>query len=196
MADQKMRATQRRNPWLAMLGGAMDAVVRADVTHKKRLKMLRSLADKINAAVGPESACGDGCSACCKIQVEMSQWEAKLIGEELGLKVLEPAAMDNHQERSLELLGRACGFLKEDRCSIYAARPIACRLHHNLSYDASMCQPEVVPEESMVPTLNLMVFHVGYMACSGGGVTSDIGDFFVEAKRGDLTVSTADMGDV
>ena len=194
MAEEKMRSTQRRSPWLLKLSGAVGAVVRADVTHKKRLKMLRSLADRINEAVEPESACHNGCSACCKIQVEMSAWEARLIGDELGLKVLDPAPVDNPRERSLDLLGMACGFLKEDRCSIYASRPVACRVHHNLSYDASMCQPDVVPEESMVPTLNLMAFHAGYMACSGDGPTADIGDFFAEASRRDRDVVVVEGG--
>lgn len=184
---KKMRALHKDNPWLDRMAEAAGVIVRADVTHKKRLKMLRALADRINSAVSKEAACRRGCDACCKIQVEMTSWEAKVIAEELGIQLKQPAApLEGHsRERSLALLGKPCGFLRNGDCSIYESRPIACRLHHSLNMDARMCQPEVKPDESMVPSLNMNAIHLAYAMCSGlSAVLGDISDFFEEAKRG------------
>lgn len=184
MAETRMNAVLKNNQWLERLGGAVGAIVKADVTHKKRLQMLRSLADRVNNAVSPQAACKKGCDACCKIQVEISAWEARLIGAELGLRVMEPSEVEDSRARSLDLMGSACGFLKEGQCSIYESRPIACRLHHSLSDDASMCQMDVKPEESMVPAMNLVSLKAGYAVCSGSTRFNDIRDFFVEARCG------------
>lgn len=183
---RKMRALYKESPWLERINEAARTIVHADVTHTKRLKMLRGLADRINDAVSKESACRRGCNACCKIQVEMTGWEARVIADELGIKVKEPEAhkSGDSRQRSLELMGRPCGFLKNGECSIYSSRPIACRLHHSLNLDAAMCQPDVPPEESMVPSLNMTVVHMAYAMCSGATQTADIGEFFEEAKRG------------
>lgn len=186
LARQKTLAVYRANPWLERLTEAAGAIIRADVTHTKRLKMLRALADRINVAVSKQAACRRGCDACCKIQVEMTGWEAKIIGEEMGIKVKEPAPAkaEDSKKRSMDLLGKPCGFLKAGECSIYASRPIACRVHHSLNMDAAMCQPEVNPAESMVPTLNMTMLHLAYAACSGKTGAGDISEFFDEARRG------------
>ena len=185
LAREKLMALYRASPWLEKIDGAAMAIVRADVTHKKRLKMLRALADKVNAAVSKEAACKRGCNACCKIQVEMSVWEAGLIGAELGLEVKTPPELNDSKARSLELLGRACGFLKEGECSIYESRPLACRIHHSLNLDAAMCQPDVKPEDSMVPSLTLTGIKEVYAVCSGSMRMHDLSDFFEEARRGE-----------
>lgn len=193
LSVKKVLALQRSSPWLERIEAAVEVIVKADVTHKKRLKMLRLLADKINDAVSSQSACRRGCDACCKIQVEMTGWEARVIAEELGIEVKEPPEYGGSDSRvlSLDLMGKPCGFLKDGDCSIYASRPIACRLHHSLNADAAMCQPTVNPEDSMVPTLNLTVVHIAYAICSGSTKPGDIADFFEEAKRGPSVIDRA-----
>ncbi len=54
--------------------------------------------------------------------------------------------------------GVACPFLVESKCSVYAVRPIACRLHHNLNDDETNCKigaPDITGPRPAVPQINL-----------------------------------------
>ena len=92
------------------------------------------------------SACALGCSHCCHM------WTALRAPEALFIKVAMPAAQreeigaavdDAHAatgplsyEERLALV-RPCPLLQDDACSLYAARPIACRT--TASTDAAIC---------------------------------------------------------
>lgn len=190
-AEARFQAAVRANPWLEHLDGAVQAIARANVTHRKRYTMMRQLADRINAAVMPHSACGRGCDSCCHIAVEMSGWEAQQLAHELGLKVLDTVKPGNEMDRikagneeiHMKPFGKACGFLKNGECSIFASRPLACRLHHSLNTDAQQCSPSIPPDESFVPSMNLGQFWMAYGLLSLGSGSGDISEFFAEARR-------------
>lgn len=96
-------------------------------------------------------ACGAGCAVCCSLRVEVLAHEVFLIAdhirrafsaeEKAGLKLrlathadaVLPLTPCEHATRNL-----TCPLLQNDRCSIYAVRPHACRRHH--SQDLAACQ--------------------------------------------------------
>ena len=87
--------------------------------------------------------CKTGCTACCFIDVDISEDEAAIIlnycnenGIEIDKEYLEKQAAVGRKKYS-EL--SRCVFLKEDNlCSIYPVRPIACRKHW-VKTDPSLC---------------------------------------------------------
>ncbi|MCA9669330.1 MAG: YkgJ family cysteine cluster protein [Myxococcales bacterium] len=100
----------------------------ADPTAAKALSAWQTLAERIEARFaeiaerhGEQMQCAAGCSACCQPQ--------------LGVSVLEAIAL----VRALEAGGQTidvsdantdrCALLRDDKCQLYAARPLICRSH-------------------------------------------------------------------
>ena len=89
-----------------------------------------------------EIKCKTGCTACCFIDVELSADEAAAIIEyckensiEIDKEYLEKQAAVGRKKYS-EL--SRCVFLKDDFCSVYPVRPVACRKHW-VKTDPSLC---------------------------------------------------------
>ncbi|MFA6961629.1 MAG: YkgJ family cysteine cluster protein [Opitutaceae bacterium] len=94
-------------------------------------------------------ACRAGCAACCHVPVGVQAHEVLIAARHAQLH-FSPAALDELIERaavhraafagktSLERLkfGTPCVLLHEGSCSIYEARPEACRSHHSHNADA------------------------------------------------------------
>jgi hypothetical protein len=118
-----------------------------------KIRALWECVDEIGRVAGPRSACRRGCSHCCHTPVLMPEQEAELIGRKIGVK-----------PRQLEGITRAheiragydnpCPFLKDNACSIYEWRPLACRQLYNVDRDALLCEL-VGDEASKVPYLNM-----------------------------------------
>ena len=88
-------------------------------------------------------------------------------------------ACASHAERVAQRWeGVPCSFLKEGRCSIYASRPLACRLQLNMDDDDLLCQ--LIEGESIrVPYLNLTTHHVAAVVALGmGQPIADIREWF------------------
>lgn len=96
-------------------------------------------------------ACREGCSVCCCLRVDVFAHEVFLIAGHIrrhfsaGEIADLLARLAAHSEKVLPLtpFGHAtrnivCPLLQNDRCSIYAVRPHACRRHH--SQDFAACQ--------------------------------------------------------
>ena len=123
-----------------------------------KIEQLWALADELTAELKPFAACRKGCSHCCHTSVILPQQEAELIGKKIGRK---PKQLTNREYRreKRELLsgyGSPCPFLKNDACSIYAARPLACRQQLNFDKDALLCELTVV---SKVPYLDARAYN-------------------------------------
>ena len=89
-----------------------------------------------------EIQCKAGCTHCCFIDVDISEDEAVVIltyckenGIEIDKEYLEKQAAVGRKKYS-EL--SRCVFLKDDLCSIYPVRPIACRKHW-VKTDPALC---------------------------------------------------------
>ena len=106
------------------------------IRHK--IYWLRELAGTFAGAVAPLAACTTGCAACCYQPVQVTLQEAEVIANETGARMQTPTAWSN--EPGMQYVGRACSFLQDSRCTIYAQRPVACRLMFNMDADALLCQ--------------------------------------------------------
>ncbi len=88
---------------------------------------LRAKVDGFAEAVAArrgDLTCRAGCSACCQVELEVSEVEAAPI--ERALRALSPAARARLAERVPR--AGACVMLEPDgRCAIYPARPLVCR---------------------------------------------------------------------
>ncbi|MEW5851083.1 MAG: YkgJ family cysteine cluster protein [Myxococcota bacterium] len=113
-----------------------------DATPRTRLKILYQRVDDAVAAYVqgfPPARCDEGCADCCRSRPPLvSREEAALVMEELGRLPEEMHAEIRRRAREIavRLAGGdepefACPLLVEDggipRCSVYAARPYACR---------------------------------------------------------------------
>ena len=79
---------------------------------------------KIFEAHSSAMQCGSGCSQCCHAEFSIFAGEATLILEWF-------LCLDLAEKKSIlaiwEEKGKGCAFLKNQRCTIYEARPIICR---------------------------------------------------------------------
>ena len=95
-------------------------------------------------------ACGAGCAVCCSLRVDVLAHEVFLIADHIRreFSAEEKMALNhrlaNHADAVLPLTpfehatrNITCPLLQNDRCSIYAVRPHACRRHH--SQDLAAC---------------------------------------------------------
>lgn len=178
-AEMASQAILRRAPWLPQVPSAVRSIAAGEMSSRQRLAKLRALADRIGVAVAPDAACAQGCSDCCHIRVEVTRWEAEQIARERGLHMRAVRGSADEQD----VFGRSCGFLSEGRCTIYEARPLACRLHHSIGPDATMCDPAVDPEASFVPSIDLRGFWAAYHMLMPASPTGDLSDFIEEAAR-------------
>lgn len=130
----------------------------------KKVLWLRKAADELQRKVLPISACRSGCSHCCHISAVLTRSEAQVIARETGAQ-LDPQAgrysptRNPDFEATRELIGKQyygqpCTFLAHGRCTIYGARPLACRLAISLDEDDLLCR--ITPEHSVnVPYLDV-----------------------------------------
>jgi Fe-S-cluster containining protein len=126
-------------------------------------------------AKAPAPACKAGCSACCTLLVSCSvpelvsiviyiaeNWNAKDVADmfaklrEAGEKVRGLTAADRHKLRM------PCPMLKDGNCSVYAARPLACRAYNSLSRQACI-RSSMEPESSPTITVNPKMFRAGFV---------------------------------
>lgn len=91
------------------------------------------------AAAGPVPDCTAGCAHCCHVRVEATEPEVfrialHLVAEGAGSVDAATARLRQHvAQADANTARQPCGFLVEDRCSIYSVRPGACRKAHSLS---------------------------------------------------------------
>jgi Fe-S-cluster containining protein len=114
---------------------------------------LWKMVDEIGALAKPHAACRRGCSHCCHIPVLIPEQEANLIGRFIHVKPEKVEGITQAREIRTGY-DNPCPFLKDDQCSIYAHRPLACRQQFNMDRDALLCEL-VGDKASTVPYLNL-----------------------------------------
>jgi hypothetical protein len=115
----------------------------------------------------PPIACKSGCIHCCYNQIALSEPEALILGmhlletrdqqqlQAMGDRV--QAMVDGLKGKSWQDIGMArhtlpCVFLENGNCSVYVARPFACRGWN--SVDAAMCQQSNLTEDALTPIEN------------------------------------------
>jgi len=186
------RIVERAGEGLVRLNSTVCGIVN-DRNISRGLKYIRlvELADKLMPRVIPDTPCRKGCSACCHIACAISEREAKIIGLATG-RTPQPVSRDlkKAQERVdaniHSYYGVPCTFLGADKaCTIYEARPMACRIQHSLNETAQPCEP--VPgdcDKPIVPQVNLTSLIAGtVMLDLEDGAFGDIREFFPPEPR-------------
>ncbi|RYE42898.1 MAG: YkgJ family cysteine cluster protein [Hyphomicrobiales bacterium] len=122
-------------------------------TMTQRVLWLQRAASAWARPLEAVGACRTGCAHCCHIPVALSRKEAELLARASGRRMTEPrtpvrpalpsdpapikAATARLQQWPT---GTPCPFLADQTCSVYAARPLVCRMLINLDDDDLLCR--------------------------------------------------------
>jgi Fe-S-cluster containining protein len=117
--------------------------------------------------------------------------EAEVISKATGAPLATPAAAtltrtSNEIERA-QYAGVPCSFLADGRCTIYAFRPWACRVHFSVDQDELLCK--IVPGERIeAPSYQTQSLFLIYLLAQPGNPLdikmADIREFFPHGLRG------------
>jgi hypothetical protein len=178
-----------KNLDLLVLDGNLDEAryefvyeLKKDIPVKAKLNRLKKIADKINKAALPYSACKSGCSHCCHISAVITQSEADSLAAASGRKAKRLTKASPGVEARDKWFRVPCPFLIKGKCSVYEDRPIVCRMLFNLADTPHFCDTAIAPEDSHVTMLNLQVLEQGYVEAFIGQTWGDIRDFFPPKK--------------
>lgn len=149
-----------------------------NASARSKLRKIYHLMDELGESRAPFVACEKGCTACCKMNVEISQIEANLIAEKTGIPAKQLPKSQSHNEN--EFIGVPCVFLKDGACSIYEIRPFVCRNHVSFDTTSYWCEPEnsLHAEMPILAFSGLQIAHFNITKQNTGGVHADIRDFF------------------
>lgn len=164
---------------LAELRAQLLATFQLPIAQKGRMNRALKIAQAMSKAIVPHSACRSGCSYCCHTSVAVSQLEAQMIGDAIGLAPLSVAPRQSREEIE-QYHRKPCPFLKDSKCSIYAVRPMACRLMFNMANTPYFCNTDINPEDSHVTQLNLKDIELAFTGTFLDAGFADIRDFFPE----------------
>ncbi len=114
------------------------------VAAQARATAVHAISDDLlrDTSAVAERACRVGCSHCCHFPVGVTFGEALAVAEVVRASSALTASL--HRERAAsaalpwaQLVGRACPFLVQGHCAVYAVRPLPCRAL--ASRDANAC---------------------------------------------------------
>jgi Fe-S-cluster containining protein len=167
--------------------GLLERAQKSRNAHSK-VEWLHKAIDLAVAPSGGLAACRKGCSHCCHISVDIGESEARAIQKTTGRRLNARAGLSGEQaeqrisERQQRALGMACPFLgKAGACSIYEARPFACRAQVNMDEDELLCRLTTAEDGDMprVPYLNTQTYKAAYRVILGNGERfADIREWF------------------
>lgn len=181
-ARENMYKILSEAPWIADLANLAAELNDQPGSLKAKYIRLRKLADSAGAVVAKHAACSKGCSQCCHISVAINQVEADIISQVTGIKYRSQDPRAAESDLATKYFGEPCPFLKAHKCSIYADRPIACRLHFAISNTSIMCDTKLPPELSAVGNMDFRAFWFEYMSVLHVSNLADIRDFFGAGK--------------
>lgn len=109
---------------------------------KTKQRKVFELVDKVSSVLFGYTACQIGCKACCYLPTLIFEHEALILAAASGRPPSKVPLRDRDLslEAGRDFMGVPCPFLAEEACSVYAHRPLICRLHHSLAADATPCQ--------------------------------------------------------
>jgi Fe-S-cluster containining protein len=118
--------------------------------HEELIRRVDALTGEIAARRAGDLACGKGCSACCRVQLELSPVETERVRS--ALRGLSSETRERIRARARALAAAEpprdadCVMLENDGgCAIYASRPMVCRTQgHALRYPAGSLPPEAI----------------------------------------------------
>lgn len=163
---------------------ALANQARVAKSGRAKVILLRQMADKVGEAAKGLIPCAKGCNHCCHMATMIHLEEARAIEKATGVRMVMPKAFNvdlMHVEKvRARYDGVACRFLVNGACSIYAERPLACRLHIVVDRDNTLC--EIVPGEKIrVPSIDTLQYDLAITKAYGGPLEmkyADIREFF------------------
>jgi Fe-S-cluster containining protein len=172
-------ASAELRPVIGRLNRMLETVDSRRLHPKAAMRLLRDLASRWAKPLARHSACRKSCAHCCHIPVLISPLEAQVMAEDLKLRAAKPTlALEATHEPGYH---DPCVFLRGSSCSIYAHRPLICRVHLNMDADALLC--ELVEGAGIpVPYANSQQIQMVYAQLGGASGLADIRDFFPQAR--------------
>lgn len=148
LARAQARSKARVSEFLAKLDPAIDrrddviasTIALENSSVRSKLGKVYALLSEVSQAADGFVACGKGCSSCCKMNVSVTSIEAERLASLTGramARVQHPVA-----HAQARFAGVPCPFLVNEECSVYEARPYACRAHFSFDDTAFWCHPD------------------------------------------------------
>jgi Fe-S-cluster containining protein len=154
----KLIDSQPESEWMATLENVYAGID----------KSIESLPDVYKQSI----SCKKGCSACCHINVDIRETEAKLLVKyahknriPIDKEYLQKQAVVEKQPGSDV---SACVFLKDGLCSVYPVRPIMCRKYYVVSDPALCADFTFKPDILQLFDMNSEIFYIAYSASHKG----------------------------
>lgn len=179
LADRRVKAIQ--NTLNKKNVNAMAIALQEEQSKAGKIIWLNHIMDTLHDAAKDFTPCKAGCSDCCSMALHITQDEANAIAKATGRTALVPDYHENI-EASIKLYeGVPCPFLVEGSCSVYDARPFACRAHYSVDKDNLLCK--IIPGTSIrTPTLNTQPFSMLFALAHPDPLSvrfADIREYFV-----------------
>jgi Fe-S-cluster containining protein len=121
-----------RERWMREVG-ALRNIDTADV-----LRVFYGALQPVLDRVSPASTCAAGCAYCCHIPLAVFPLEAEVLGQASGRRPVK-LRLRQARKRNENRFRTACPFLVAGRCSVYAARPLMCRIHFSFDDSPEWC---------------------------------------------------------
>jgi len=171
-----------KHPWIRNLYEVATPILFRNASPRSKLLELRKLSDRVADAISDNVACkGNGCSHCCYQAVTITSIEAGWLEEASGRKASLNVhrGLEDLEQMRADFTGHPCPLLARDgACSVYASRPIACRLSMNIGASPFFCDTSIPAELSSVPALDLTQFWIIYSQITEKATLGDVRDFF------------------
>lgn len=127
------------------------------------LQAIYDLAEQANNVYAPPAGmqvqCRKGCAFCCHINVTVTKLEVKLMKDHARRKgnKIDEQQIKNQLDLNETTHGQSkfsqCAFLKNNTCSVYEARPFACRNYMVVS-PPLLCDTKKFPHQQAVVFVN------------------------------------------
>jgi Fe-S-cluster containining protein len=167
--------------WNNIQSGLEKVRVSKEPTGRRYIQLL-DITKKVMDNIDPHTPCAQQCSYCCYMAVSISEHEAKLISEYTGIPFVPQPYFKTADEihSTMERWRRTytevpCTFLKQGKCSIYAVRPHACRLHHTIADDNACCN---LANHRSTPAVTLNHLHKAFIGLFYKWPVGEIREFF------------------
>lgn len=139
-----------------------------------KLQQLYKLADELTSKLTPITICKAGCGNCCKINVSITEHEAKMISIHTGKLITKSLFFTTTKP---DFHGTPCPFLIDDKCSIYSVRPFVCRRQVSVMPSEYWCHPDI-SLDIQVPMIEFSELSKAFYAIAARSEVKDIRIWF------------------
>ena len=137
------------------LGLAAEKILLMNASLTVKRRRFIELANTFNSAISEGIACRSGCNACCSLITYIYEYEAEAMSKASGRPFAKVPLRRKEDvfANAQQYFRQPCPFLQDGKCSVYAHRPMICRLHHTFNPDASQCDTSIPKEQLLGSTV-------------------------------------------